>query len=152
MDLYSEFFSIIAEFKGENIKYAVVGGIAMAFHDIPRFTRDIDILALPEDIPRISNILSGLGYRESSEPWTFKKTKLTLYRFVKIKGREHMLVDVLAGEESRYKKIILKAIKAESKKGPVSIAARKDLIWMKRIRNSAQDKADIRRLKKNDKD
>ncbi len=42
MNLYDEFFNIIHEFENHDITYAVVGGIALAFHDKPRFTRDID--------------------------------------------------------------------------------------------------------------
>ncbi len=151
MDLYSEFFRIISEFRKEKIKYAVVGGIALAFHDIPRFTRDIDILALADDVSRIREIMGKLGYSESTAPWRFRKTKLTIHRFAKIKGKEHMLVDVLVGSETRHKKIIEQSLDAESRKGLVQVAGRDDLIWMKCIRNSDQDKVDIKRLK-NDKD
>lgn len=56
MDLYNEFFRIMREFNSRGLKYAIVGGIAMAFHKSPRFTRDIDILVLPEDIKEIADL------------------------------------------------------------------------------------------------
>lgn len=56
MDLYNEFFSIIKQFKIRKLKYAIIGGIAMAFHESPRFTRDIDILVLPENIKEIADL------------------------------------------------------------------------------------------------
>lgn len=151
MDLYSEFFSVIGELKRRSIKYAVVGGIAMAYHDNPRFTRDIDILALPEDIDKIREMFSDLDYLESSEPWTFQKTKLILHRFVKMKGEDHVMFDVLIGEDKRHRKIIEQAVTADSHKGPINIASKEDLIWMKSIRDSDQDRVDINNLK-NDKD
>ena len=151
MELYTEFFKIITRFRKENIRYAVIGGIALAFHDVPRFTRDIDFLTLPEDMDEIKKIMSGLGYSESAEPWSFKKTKLTLHRFAKIRGKDHVLVDVMTGGEPRHRKIIEESIAAESRDGAVSVASRDDLIWMKGLRNSEQDKVDIKNLK-NDKD
>ena len=151
MDLYSEFFDITSKLNNAGIKYSVVGGIALAFHDVPRFTRDIDILVLPEDVPRISVILKDSGYSESADPWTFKRVNLTLHRFAKIKGEEHIMIDILAGGDDRHKKIIEQSVSASSGKGNINIAAREDLIWMKRIRNSDQDKVDIKNLK-DDKD
>jgi len=41
LNLYDEFFMIIRSFNLAGLKYVVIGGIAMAFHDTPRFTRDI---------------------------------------------------------------------------------------------------------------
>jgi len=39
---------------------------------------DIDILVLPEDLEKITTIFEEIGYFESSAPWTFKNTNLTL--------------------------------------------------------------------------
>lgn len=39
----------------------------------------------------------------------------------------------------------------ESKKGKLRVAGKKDLIWLKRFRNSKQDQADIEKLE-NEKD
>jgi hypothetical protein len=44
VELYREFFAIIAALNQRGLDYSVVGGIAMAFHDLPRFTRDIEKL------------------------------------------------------------------------------------------------------------
>jgi hypothetical protein len=37
MELYDEFFQLIQALNDAGVTYAVVGGIAMAFHDEPRF-------------------------------------------------------------------------------------------------------------------
>jgi hypothetical protein len=59
MNLFDEFFKIVESFEKMDLKYAVIGGIAMGFHDQPRFTKDIDILVLPEDLEKITTIFEG---------------------------------------------------------------------------------------------
>jgi hypothetical protein len=44
------------------------------------------------------------------------------------------------------KRIIQNAVEAESEEGRVMIAGKKDLIWLKRKRDSKQDQADIEKL------
>ena len=51
MELYREFFAVIEALNKKGLDYSIVGGIALAFHSQPRFTRDIDILAKPIDLP-----------------------------------------------------------------------------------------------------
>ncbi len=57
-----------------------------------------------------------------------------------------MMIDILPAGSKRHYEIIEKAIDAESEEGRVKVAGIDDLIWLKRIRDSSQDKADIERL------
>jgi len=118
----------------------------MAFHDEPRFTKDIDFLVLPEERDTIKKILEDLDYSESAEPWTFRNSQLTLHRYMKIEGEDHLVVDILYGSETQYRKIIERAIIQDSSYGSVRIASRNDLIWLKQRRGSDQDQVDIRKL------
>ena len=146
MDLYDEFFTLVEHLEKRSLLYAVIGGIAMAFHDLPRFTKDIDILILPADLDDIRALFQHLGYFESSDPWIFRSTEATLYRFVKTEEPDYMVVDVLVGHEQRHREIIERVIVEESEAGPVPIARKDDLIWLKQLRNSDQDQVDIKRL------
>jgi hypothetical protein len=146
MNIFEEFPKIISAFEDEDLRYALVGGVAMAFHDEPRFTKDIDILLIPEDIAKLKKILSAKGYVESTTPWTFKNVDITLHRFLKIEEKEHLQLDVLTANEKRSKQIIKNALEAESEQGIVRVATKKDLIWMKKQRDSDQDKVDIKKL------
>jgi len=146
MNLYDEFFTLVEHLENHNIPYAVIGGIAMAFHDLPRFTKDIDLLIPPADLDEIRALFESLGYFESSDPWTFRNTRATLYRFVKTQEQDYMVVDVLVGHEQRHRDIIEQTVVEESEAGPVPIARKDDLIWLKQLRNSDQDQVDIRRL------
>lgn len=146
MNLYDEFFSIINVFEKNDVKYAVIGGIALAFHDIPRFTKDIDILIKPSDLEKVADILEELNFFKSTDPHKFLNANLTLHRFVKTEEGDHLVLDILAGKDKVFGKILNNAEQAPWEKGHVAIASRKDLIWLKKLRNSDQDKTDIKKL------
>jgi predicted nucleotidyltransferase len=44
MNVFEEFNSLVKELETRKVRYALVGGVAMAFYTEPRFTRDIDLL------------------------------------------------------------------------------------------------------------
>ncbi|MDQ7778333.1 MAG: nucleotidyltransferase family protein [Planctomycetota bacterium] len=151
MNLFDEFFAIVRELQMNGVKYAVVGGIAMAFHDQPRFTRDIDILVAPRDRRKLQAVLEHLGYFEGSKPWMFKKGSLSLHRFVKTQKEDFLVVDVLFGSTHRLKQVIENAVEQPWAAGVVRVARKTDIVWMKKLRASEQDLVDIGRLKR-DKD
>ena len=150
MELYREFFQIIRKLNEHDAAYSVVGGIALAFHSLPRFTRDIDILGTPSDLKKYQEVFSELGYISLGKPWTFVNTDMTLHRYGKksnVSKEELLVVDLLIGNEPAHLKIIEQSIVDESSAGNVSLARREDLIWMKEIRGSSQDLVDIEKLK-----
>ena len=57
MNLYDAFFDVARQLQQRQIDYVVVGGIALAFHDVPRLTKDIDILINPDDLEAVQQIL-----------------------------------------------------------------------------------------------
>lgn len=146
MNVFDEFLTIAAELETRRIEYALVGGVALAFHSIPRMTQDIDLLITPSAAVEVETMLPTLGYFESAQPWTFSNTNITLRRFMKVVGTRHLFVDVMVGNGAEHKEIIERALSAESAQALVKVAAKDDLIWLKRQRNSLQDRADIERL------
>lgn len=149
MELFREFFNVIKSLNHEGLAYSVVGGIALAFHAQPRLTRDIDILARPADLERYREVFAKIGYTELAEPWTFKDAQITMHRFGKRSldyDDELIVIDLLLGYEERHSAIIEQSILDDSPAGQVRLATRKDLIWMKQIRGSKMDEADIERL------
>lgn len=152
MNLYDEFFSVISEFNRIGIRYAIVGGLALAFHGKPRFTRDIDVLLHHEDLSILRTTVEKLGYEETAQPWLLTNTTLTLHRFLKVEGEDELMIDVLLAHDSEHLRIIRDAVRAESAVGYVPVADRRDIIRMKMSRNSNQDRADISELEENDQD
>ncbi len=147
MNVFYEFWKIAKVFEEEKIPYALVGGVAIAFHSVPRFTKDIDILIEVKSLEQVSHLLKAQGYFESTSPRKFTTTELTLYRFMKIVDGDEMLVDILVSGSKRHDEVIENAIIAESSEVRVSLARKDDLIWLKSFRNSLQDQADIEGLK-----
>ena len=152
MNVFEEFKRLVTDFEKQEVKYALVGGVAMAFHTEPRFTRDIDLLVDSEDFGMAKGILEKDGYFESATPWTFQNVSIELHRFLKVVAPEdEMLIDILVAKGEEVKRIIKDAVAAESEEGKVMLASKKDLIWLKRARDSKQDQADIEKLE-DDKD
>ena len=152
MNLFNEFFSIISLFNGLGVRYAVVGGIALAFHAKPRFTRDIVFLVHQDDLSLLETAMGRSGYEETAEPWIFPNTPLILHRFLKVVGEDEFIIDVLVANTDEHFKIIRNANLAESTIGMVPVASKRDIIWLKRLRNSDQDRVDISELEENDED
>lgn len=146
MNIFEEFAEIINHIESANIKYALVGGVAMAFYAEPRFTQDIDMLLGPNDFEKARRVLEQNGYFESASPWTFKSTPLTIHRFLKIQGSDEMIIDLLVAGNKKHLEIIENALIAEGEHGVAHVAGKSDIIWLKRQRNSLQDQADIERL------
>jgi hypothetical protein len=48
---------ILRALNEAQIPYAIIGGVAMGYHSIPRATQDIDVLVSREDIPRVQRLL-----------------------------------------------------------------------------------------------
>jgi len=152
MNVFEEFKRLVLEFEKEGLRYALVGGVAMAFYTEPRFTRDIDLLVDSEDFEMAKGILEKNGYFESASPWTFRSVAIELHRFLKVAGEEdEMLIDILLAKDEGTRKVIQNAVEAESEEGRVMLVTKKDLIWLKKARDSKQDQADIEKLE-NDKD
>ena len=152
MNVFEEFKGIILELEKQKVRYALVGGVAMAFYSEPRFTRDIDILVDIDDFEKAKGLLEKDGYFESASPLTFRNVAVELLRFLKIVAPEDaMMIDILIAKDEEVSRIIQNAVEAESEEGRVMLADKKDLIWLKRSRDSKQDQADIERLE-NEKD
>lgn len=147
MNVFLEFKRLVSELEKQAVRYALVGGVAMAFYAEPRFTRDIDFLVDSDDFGKTKGILEKDGYFESASPWTFPNVAIELHRFLKVVNEEdEMLIDILIAKDEKVRKVIQNAVEAESEKGRVMVANKKDLIWLKRTRDSKQDQADIEKL------
>jgi hypothetical protein len=152
MNLYDEFFSMIGLFNKLGIRYAIVGGIALAFYGKPRFTRDIDILLHQDDMHLLQMAMDRLRYEETAEPWVLTNTTLTLRRFLKIEGQDELMLDILTANTDDHFRIIRNAVRTESTMGMVPVATKLDIIWLKRSRSSGQDLIDIAELEEDDED
>lgn len=94
-----------------------------------------------------------MGYAELNEPWSFENTRITLHCFGKRSvedDQDLIVIDLPFGYEERHAAIIARSVVDESSAGKIRLATRDDLIWMKKIRGSKQDEADIEKLEASD--
>jgi hypothetical protein len=143
ISLYGELIRLVEEFNRRNIPYAIIGGLAVAFHARPRATDDLDFLFLARDIQSIREAMRHASYLIEATPWTFQNTKLTVHRFSRFEDNEHMIVDIMVSDEKRYAKIVEQPEIAQTAAGLIRFASKEHLIWLKKFRNSPQDQADI---------
>ncbi len=64
MDAQPDFKELLALFNAHSVEYMIVGGYAFAFHGVPRFTGDLDILVKPDstNAHRILGALDAFGF------------------------------------------------------------------------------------------
>lgn len=147
MELFEEFSQLVAEFKKENIEYALCGGLAMAVYTFPRATLDIDILIEPETLEKAKAVATRLGFTFDAGLIKFSEGAIQIYRLTKISPdtQEPLMLDML---------LLTPALKDvwESKKiitwdkGNLPVVSPKGLIKLKSLRLSGQDQDDIKNL------
>ena len=54
---------VLRRFNENGVRYCLIGGMAMAHHAAPRFTQDVDLMVLPEDMPLVGRLLQGFQQR-----------------------------------------------------------------------------------------
>lgn len=146
MNAFDEFIGIAQSLDAGKIPYAVVGGVALAFHGHARFTQDIDLLVPPSDLAALTAVLADHGYTSFTKPWPLGHSGLVLHRFLKPGSGSEMILDILEAQDPPLQAMIENALTAEGPEGRVKVARSEDLITLKRMRNSIQDQADITRL------
>ncbi|HAC91994.1 MAG TPA: hypothetical protein DCF63_15420 [Planctomycetaceae bacterium] len=91
--LEAELRELILLLNQHKVEYALCGGMAVALHGYPRFTKDIDLLipaASLEDARRVA-ILAGFLDESGRIPFA----DADVYRVIKAEGTEFRILDLL---------------------------------------------------------
>jgi hypothetical protein len=62
MDFHRTLFDVGSRLDGAGCRWAVIGGVAMGIYGVLRTTVDVDLLVGEECVPRLAELLGGLGY------------------------------------------------------------------------------------------
>lgn len=152
MDLQEEFLALIDALNRDGAEYGVCGGIALAIHGFPRFTKDIDVLVRPQDLDRIMAIAATRGFVVAANPLRFDigtPKEREVRRISKIEGEDVMTLDLLLArgvledawndrEAFEWEGRVVQAVSAQA------------LIKMKKIAGRDQDLLDVRKLEGGD--
>ncbi len=145
MPLEKDLRDFIASLNSEKVEYLIVGGFALAYHGVPRFTADLDFLVRPspENAQRVYRAISGFG---------FASLGLTLADFMQ-PGRVIQLglppnrIDLLTSLTGLgFEEAWQTRVAAELDGQPVWFIGRNALIRNKRATGRARDLADLEEL------
>jgi hypothetical protein len=98
MDLYAELLGLVDALERSGLDYALCGGIAVAFHGYPRFTKDIDMLIRSEDLDRVRQVVRERGFVIDAEPIRFGvggPSERVVQRVSKVEGQDILTLDLL---------------------------------------------------------
>ena len=139
---FLEFFELL---NAHSVKYAVVGGYAVAYHGSPRFTGDIDVV-VGSDEQNARSILSAL------EEFGFSGTGLSAQDFIQPDhvvelGVPPMRIDILTGIDGvTFDEVWEQRVEVRIEKVSMHFISRELLIRNKRATGRAQDLADLESL------
>lgn len=155
------YVDLLEQLYRHQVKYLIVGGLAVNLYGVPRVTQDIDIIVfiVPDNIRKLNRILKDLDYiprlpvnpDDMASPdilkgWIENKN-LKAFSFYH-KEQNYKVVDIvlvhpLDFEASFNNKVIKKAKGIE-----IYLASIDDIIKMKEFSGRTQDISDIEMLKK----
>ena len=129
-------------------KFALAGGLALAYHGHLRATADVDILIVLDETSdeKTRQKLVEIGLVDANpKPLIFKK--LTLTRMFFVEGREWIPIDLMWAQSTLHASALRHAKKIKLQTAIVPVLTPEDLILLKKISAHPQDKADIEVLK-----
>ncbi len=152
---------LLEALSAAQIRYCVVGGVAMNLHGVPRMTYDLDLVVVPEpdNLRATESILTGLGLQP--------RIPVSLGEFADREHRERLRdernlvavtftdpanplreVDVLVAPPVDAEELVARSTLMPMPGSMVYVASIVDLIAMKRSTGRAQDTADVAHLER----
>ncbi len=139
---YEELFGCLNKHK---VKFCIVGAYAVAFHAVPRFTKDLDIFieASEENAKRVIRALNEFGFSSLRlSVQDFSKPGKTIQL-----GYEPLRVDLLTEIDGRtFHQVWKNRKKGFYGKTKICFIGLSDLIRNKQVSKRKQDAADIETL------
>ena len=155
---YLDLFSSLAR---HDVRYLLVGGLAMNLHGVPRMTMDVDILlaldeenldhffAVAEELklrPALPVSLKELADPAKRETWVNERNLIAFA--LNCTEKFAPTVDVLIGTGLPFDAAYARRVERQINGVAVSLAATEDMIALKSLAGRAQDLADIEHLKR----
>ena len=145
MPLHKDLKEFIASLNSHDVDYLIVGAFALAFHGVPRYTGDIDILvrATPENAANVAQVL---------KEFSFASLGLSASDFVQPEqviqlGYPPNRIDLLTSITGvQFEDAWAKRVSGELHGIAVYFIGRDSLIQNKKATGRTQDKADLEAL------
>ena len=145
IDLYEEIRALAAAFDAAGTAYALCGGIAVALHGAPRFTKDIDLLVARDQIDKARNVVRACGFTLAALPIRFKDSDLEIHRLSKIVESQLLTVDIVCADEN-LEPVLLSRERFKTEHGELWVVSRAGLVSMKLAAGRPLDLHDVEQL------
>jgi len=159
---YLEVFSALKQY---NVKYLLVGGVAVVLHGVLRLTADLDLIVQleKENLSKFVEAMKILGYTakvpanptdlanpEIREEW-IKNKNMKVFSFINEKV-PYKLIDIFVNEPIPFDEAYARRQIVKAKDVEISVISFDDLISLKKMASRPQDLEDINMLEelKND--
>lgn len=143
MNLEEELRELVRLFNDAKVSYALCGGMAVAIHGYPRFTRDIDFLVDAESLDRAKQLAKSAGFLDEASRMSFPDSYL--YRVLKVDGTRYSTVDFLVPRQPDTKAWQQRQW-FDWNGLPICVVSVESLVEMKRAAARDIDKIDIKNL------
>jgi hypothetical protein len=137
-----DYEELLKLFNKHKVKYCIVGAFAVAFHAVPRYTKDMDLFVEPSvrNSRRILKALTEFGFGTlelSADDFSQDKRIIQL-------GYEPVRIDIITSIEGcTFDEIWKNKVKGKYGKEDVNFIGLNELIKNKRVLKRKQDKVDI---------
>jgi len=152
VDLYDEFINVTEALGRAGVDFAVCGGIAVGIHGFVRFTEDIDLMVLEDDLEPALEAVRAAGYTIDSGRIPLEADtpeEHEVHRVLKTEGEEFLQLDLVLVNEA------LQGIwddrgTFEWQGRTVPCVSREGLMEMKRRAGRSKDRIDLEELGRTD--
>ena len=146
MDLYEELRRIVQGLNRREVRYAVVGGLAVSIYATPRATEDVDLLIASADLNAAVSTLTAIGFRLAGQPMDVARGRLRIQRLIKTEGTDLVPVDLLMPMDRDLARLLDDVSVVDWRGESASVVTVAGLRVLKQLRGSAQDRADLEAL------
>jgi hypothetical protein len=146
LDLFNELRAIVAALDGAGVAYALAGGLAVSIYSVPRATQDIDLLIAMSDLEGTVAAVRDLGFRVAGRAMRVASGRLEIQRLIKIDGADVLPLDLLLPLDQELAGILATRAEISWEETALWIVTVPGLRSLKRLRGSAQDRADLEAL------
>jgi len=148
LDIDCELKILLTRLAELRLPCALCGGLAMAVHGHPRATFDIDLVALGGSASAIAQAARALGFTLNAAPMKLAGGRVEITRVSKASPAaddDVLPLDILALDSAIENEMRFEETEWEGI--PLRVVDRASLIRLKQLRDSAQDRADIEKIR-----
>src|SRR5207244_2377054 len=117
-----------------------------SIYAVPRATQDIDLLLAVSDLERAMASVHDLGFHVAGRPMGVAGGRMEIQRLIKIEGTDVLPLDLLLPLDAELAEILAARTEVTWEGTRLWIVTLPGLRTLKRLRGSAQDRADLEAL------